>query len=616
MANYKTGHGVKLKGIQLVVQNHSSSSSSNYQPTQSVASPIADSSPVIPPHHSVHKRWRSAPEGGDEIDEYRSLPTSPRARRTPFVELRQKLTFFDRTEYLKFSDTPSSQPAPQNPGWIQESSQGHSSPPLQPQPKRLSTQHFDIDEEIPDSQPPFPTSAYISTAEDSASLSGGTVEDGVGQFSEGDGGDDDALLAEGAQPRSLWNRQDGRYSDSFTDFLGPLLQGHLVPVQRTESGRPRGSKQNTVSTRDEDWSCTFASQPAELDRSVESSLLRPPPRSPFSYTRPSDEDIPPFSLSDSAMADQQSLRSQPSHLGSQTPSSTGKLSLRERLAQARLGFNDAVSAFRATPTRVEALPGRESPSPALSARSPSAAPPHGPHFRPTGQQTSMVSSNDAWAEGKNPRASPQPDNMPPPQNTPSTRSTHSMIPHEQSSTHAHSRPNPPISQSQPADFISQLQVSLSRLPGGGHEYAPSKAALTQMNSYLSLPASPKLGAGEHVVVVGMSTGQKEAYLQNIHNKSRSIQEYCNGEAQDDEQAQKDISGLLWTAGRIATHLDLATNHPLDWEQQDVGYALLHPKFEFLKAFLDAIRYQSLSIAILAEPGKTLVCYFANLRRSY
>ncbi|KAF8425571.1 hypothetical protein EV426DRAFT_51794 [Tirmania nivea] len=312
------------------------------------------------------------------------------------------------------------------------------------------------------------------------------------------------------------------------------------------------------------------------------------------------------------MEDQQSLRSPPPHAGSQTPSSTGKLSLRERLAQARLGFNDAVSAFRATPTRAEALPGRESLSPALSARPPPVAQ-HSPLFKPAAQVASMAPFNDTQAEGKNPKASLLPGNMPPPQSTPSTPS---MIPHEQSSTNAHSRPNSFIPQSQSANFASQLQVSLSRLPGGDHEYAPSKAALSQMHSYLPLPTSPKLGPGEHVVVVGMSTGQKEAYLQNINNTSLGIQEYCNGESQDDEQAQKDITGLLRTAGRIATHLDLATNQPLDWEQQDVGYALLHPKFEFLKTFFDAVRYQSLSIAILAESGKTLVCYFTNLQGSH
>ncbi|KAF8442632.1 hypothetical protein BGX38DRAFT_777949 [Terfezia claveryi] len=299
------------------------------------------------------------------------------------------------------------------------------------------------------------------------------------------------------------------------------------------------------------------------------------------------------------MADQQSFRSPPPHAGSQTPSSTGKLSLRERLAQARLGFNDAVSAFRANPSRTEALPGRESLSPALPARPPPLAPQHGPLSRSTGQQASMTSSNAVESEGQNFRASPSLGKIPQPQSTPSMPS---MV---QSSTNAHPPPNPSMPQSQSANFASQLQVSLSRLPGGDHEYAPSKAALTQMNSYLSLPTSPKLGPGEHVVVVGMSTGQKEAYLQNINNTSRSIQEYCSGESQDDEQVQKDISGLLRTASRIATHLDLATNQPLDWEQLDVGYALLHPKFEFLKTFFDAIRYQSLSIAILAEPGKTL-----------
>jgi len=612
LANCKTGHGNKPKGIQLVVQSHSSGSTSDYQPTQSATGPIVDSSPVILLHSSVRKRWKSAPESEDEIEdsfEYRSLPASPRARRgtseSPFVELSQESASFDRTEYLKYSDLPSSQPASQNPG--QGNSQG---PSLHKQLFRLATLHFDIDEEIPDSQPSFHSSAYISTVEGSADLSGGTVEGGAGKASEGDGeGEDDgALLAEGAQPRSPWNRQDDRYGDSFTDFLGPLLQGHPAPAQGAEAGRPRGSEQDTVSTQDEVWPRTFASQPAELDRSVESSL-HPPSRSLSPYTGHSDEDIPPLSLFDSAMADQQSLRSPPPHAGPQTPSSTGKLSLRERLAQARLGFNDAVSAFRATPSRAEAPPGRESPSPALSARPSPLATQHGPLLRPVGQQALMALSNDAQAEGKNPRVSPPPGNMPPPQSIPSTPS---MI---QSSTNSHPRPNPSIPQSQSANFASQLQASLSRLPGGDHEYTPSKAALTQMNSYLSLPTSPKLGPGEHVVVVGMSTGQKAAYLQNINNRSRSIQEYCSGESQDNEQAKKDISGLLRTAGRIATHLDLATNQPLDWEQQDVGYALLHPKFEFLKTFFDTIRYQSLSIAILAESGKTLVCYFANLWRS-
>ena len=626
MANYKTGYGIKLKGIQLVVQNHLSSSLSDYQPTQSAAGPIVDSSPVIPLHRSGRKRWRSAPEDEDEITgsfEYRSLPSSLRVRRrtseSPSVELSQKSDSFDRTEYLKFSDLPSSQPTSQNPSWGQGDLQRRSPPSLHPQPKRLfrlATLHFDIDEEIPDSQPSFPSSAYISTIEGSNNFSGGAVEDGVGKVNKGDGEgeDDNALLAEGAQPRSPWSRQDSRYGDSFTDFLGPLLQGHLVPAQGTQSGRPRGSKQDTVSTQDEDWPRAFASQPAELDRSVESSLLRLPPRSPSTYTELSDDDIPPLSLPDSTMADQQSFRSPPPHAGSQTPSSTGRLSLRERLAQARLGFNDAVSAFRATPTRADALPGRESPSLALSARPPPPPiPQHGPLFKPAGQQTSMPPPDNTQAEGKDPGASPPQGDTLLPRSTPSNTS---MIPHEQSSTNAHPRPNPSIPQPQSTNFASQLQVSLSRLPGGDHGYAPSKAALTQMSSYVSLPTSPKLGPGEHVVVVGMSTGQKEAYLQNINNKSRSIQEYCNGESQDDEQARKDIDGLLRTAGQIATHLDLATNQPLDWEQQDVGYALLHPKFEFLKTFFDAIRYQSLSIAILADPGKTLVCYFANLLRSY
>lgn len=599
-------NGIKLKGIQLVVQNHSSGSSSDYQPTQSAAGPIADSSPVLPLHRSRRKRWKSAPEDEDEIEdslEYRSLRASPRARlgisESPFVEFSQKSASFDRTEYLEYSDLPSSQPASHDPSC----GQGGFSPPLYSQPKRLfrlATLHFDIDEEVPDSQPSFPSSAYISTVEGSADLSGSTVEGGVDKVNEGDDGveDNNTLLAAGAQPRSPWNRQDDRYGDTFTDFLGPLLQGHPARVQVTESGRPR-SKLETVSTQDEGWPRNFASQPAELDRSIESSLLHPPSRSPFPYTGLGDEDLPHLSLSDSAMADQQSFRSPPPHAGSQTPSSTGKLSLRERLAQARLGFNDAVSAFRANPSRTEALPGRESPSPALSARPPPITPQYGPLSRPTGQQASMTPSTDVEAEGQKFRTSPPLGKIPQPQSTPSLPS---MV---QSSTNAHPPPNPSTPQFESANFASQLQVSLSRLPGGDHEYAPSKAALTQINSYSSLPTSPKLGPGEHVVVVGMSTGQKEAYLQNINNTSRSIQDYCSGESQDDEQLQKDISGLLRTAGQIATHLDLATNQPLDWEQLDVGYALLHPKFEFLMAFFDAIRYQSLSIAILAEPGKTL-----------
>ena len=109
-------------------------------------------------------------------------------------------------------------------------------------------------------------------------------------------------------------------------------------------------------------------------------------------------------------------------------------------------------------------------------------------------------------------------------------------------------------------------------------------------------------------MVGLSPGQKEAYLQNIYNHSRTIQKFCNGDTQHDPETKNAINRLLMTAGRITTHLDLATDDQVNWEKEEVGYALLHPKFQFLKSFLDAIRYQLITIALMAEAGKTLVGY--------
>lgn len=539
----------------------------------------------------------------DSFEQQQSLLLSPSTPRIvseePFVELSQRSITFDRAEYLRYADLPTSQPASQTTNWIRGTSPNRLPTHLQPQHQGVvSARSYDIDKVIPDSQPSILSSALVSSTADSSSAA--AIETGADKANHDDDSDgsDDGLLSGGAQPRSQWL---GQTTALYFDYLEPLLQKHLSPRSDSHSGRPGGWEQGIVSSQDE-HPLTFASQPEEFDILEESSILHPPSRSLSPYTGPRDHDIPPLSLSDCPMAEQQSLHTPP-FAGSQTPS-TGKPSLRERLAQARLGFNDAVSAFRSTPTRADALTGRASQSPALTPRSPTPAPQQtqSPLIKPTIQPGSLAIPGDAQTGVIYGRASPRPDKMPPP-------STPNLPPQEvlQSREAAQSNSESiPVSPPQPVDFASQLRLSLSSLPEVDQNYAPSQAALTQISSYPSLPTSPKLSPGEHVVMVGLSVGQKEAYLQNINNKSRIIQKFCNRELQDEQQAEKEITELLDTARRIATHLDLATDGSLKWEKQDNGYALLHPKFQFLKAFIDAVRYQSLTIAILAEPGKTLV----------
>lgn len=532
-----------------------------------------------------NKHWEGAIEDGEEESpDSNLLPPVPSARapsEVPLVELSQKSTSFDRTEYLVFSELSSSQPSLQ----LRRDSHSHSltSPPEShpsQQPERL-TEDFPIDRVIPDSQPSFPSSRLFC------------ILDPSGIVDENNEGNDDAGDLIGTQPRSQCYREA---SDCFTDFLGPLLQD--LPF-----------------TANECLPLIFAPQTAELDTTVQNSTIwssgSPSPSTGSTYppTGPSDSQAPPLALSDHPMAEQRSLHPPPL-VGQQTPA-TGKLSLREKLAQSRRGFNDAVSAFMATPTRTEAPPSKHPQSPALSARTPTVLPQHVYVSKPTVTPGLSIKSSGGQASDSTPMDSQHANDMS------AGQSPLDLVPSIPTNVLQNSTNNQPsvlVPQSQSSNFASQLRLSLSSLPGGDQEYIPSQTALSQISSYLSLPDSPLLSSGEHVVVVGLSDGQKHAYLQNITNKSQIIQEYCGGDLGTDQTAKRDILELLAVARRIATHLDLATVKTLSWEKHDLGYALHHPKFHFLGSFVDAIRYQSLSIAILAEPGKTLVrliCSYAK-----
>ncbi|KAI5799170.1 hypothetical protein DFH27DRAFT_86565 [Peziza echinospora] len=278
-------------------------------------------------------------------------------------------------------------------------------------------------------------------------------------------------------------------------------------------------------------------------------------------------------------------------------SSSGKLSLRERLAQTRKPFNDAVSAFKATPTRVESPSGRGSPvlsSQASFPGTPTPAP------ADSSQAAAVAIGSDVSPSIKPTQA---PGNMPPPQSTQSTplftaQNTLQSIPDAQ--------PRPLLPFSQPLSHVtlaSQLHNSFAAFPESDHEFSPSQAVISQINAY-ELPTRPKFSKGEYALVLALSDGQKKAYLQNINNKAKIIQRFCEGE-QNDNETTSIIRNVLSTAACVSTHLDLTSNDSIDWEQTEVGYALLHPKFQFLKTFLDSLRQQNMLVAICAQPGKTL-----------
>ncbi|KAF8460671.1 class II histone deacetylase complex subunits 2 and 3-domain-containing protein [Kalaharituber pfeilii] len=297
------------------------------------------------------------------------------------------------------------------------------------------------------------------------------------------------------------------------------------------------------------------------------------------------------------MAEQQQALRTPIQAGQQPPAS-GKLSLRERLAQSRRGFDDAVSAYKATPTRADSFSNRLSNSPALGAQSPSPSPSLGFTVSRLSKLDSSARLGDAQLASTNARSSPMRDTLH------THNATSANIPQTLSNEQPRHDAQSELS-SQPATFASQLQLSLASLPDGDRAYAPSQVAVTQMGTYSSLPLLPQLASSEHVIMLGLSCGQKETYLQNLNNKSRVIQKYCNGEVEDDPEITGIITELLKSAGRISTHLDLATDEKLNLERQDVGFALSHPKFQFLKSFFDNIRHQSLTIAVFAEPGRAL-----------
>ena len=162
------------------------------------------------------------------------------------------------------------------------------------------------------------------------------------------------------------------------------------------------------------------------------------------------------------------------------------------------------------------------------------------------------------------------------------------------------------SASQPLDFASQLQQSFLSLSDTNLQYAPSQAALSHMRSWASPPLHPNLAAGESVIITGLGEGQKTAYAQIIKNKASMIQKLCEEESSDYDTTTT-IIDLLEAAGRIATHTVLATLDQLKWSPSDRGYALKHPKFQFLRILFEALRHESVTVAIFVEPYKTLVC---------
>lgn len=538
----------------------------------------------------TNKHWKGAIEGEEEeiennLDTNLLRPASS-ARvfsEAPLVELSQKSTSFDRTEYLVFSELSSSQLSSQQLRRGEGNSRLHGlASPCQTHPPEQHTEDFPIDRVIPDSQPSFPSSVLVySPAERTLAPSGIVIEN-----SEENDDTEDLI---GAQPRSQCYREAG---DCFTDFLGPLLHTQLLP--HTEPPLELSS------TADECLPLISASQTAELDTTAQNSIIR----SPGSLSLSAGNQTPPLTFLDYPMAEQ-SLHSPPL-AGQQTPA-TGRLSLREKLAQSRRGFNDAVSAFMATPTRTEVPPNKHSQSPALSARPPTML----PHVYSSKSAGLPVKSSGGQAGNNAPKDSQHTNDMSAGQSPPDLVPS---IPTDVLHNSTNNQPSVLVPQSQSSNFTSQLRLSLSNLLDGDLEYTPSQSALSQISTYSPLPDSPSLSSGEHVVAVGLSDDQKHAYLQNITNKGRIIQEFC-GRNLGAGQAVEEVFELLAMARRISTHLDLATTETLSWEQHDLGYALRHPKFQFLNSFFDAIRYHSLSIAILAEPGKTLVRLVYNYAES-
>jgi hypothetical protein len=124
-------------------------------------------------------------------------------------------------------------------------------------------------------------------------------------------------------------------------------------------------------------------------------------------------------------------------------------------------------------------------------------------------------------------------------------------------------------------------------------------------------AVANLGKMEFVVPLPMNARVRDQYQQIVYNYRKEIETFMRAENEsNDEALASQMKEMLGKVSKVAIHPDLDSNDTIALqgapEEDEAKWSEnCSTKFEFLRRFLEAIRYQKLHVAILAQSKRLL-----------